>query len=252
MDSDRAKVLLVTGASRGIGAAIARAAACEGWRVAVSYARAKAAAEAVVREIESAGGSAAAIAADVASEVEVLKLFGEIDRRFGRLDGLVNNAGIVGKPGRFDRLEAEDLRRVFDVNTIGAFLCAREAVRRMSTLNGGKGGAIVNISSAAATLGSPGEFVHYAASKAAVNTMTIGLAREVAREGIRVNAVEPGLVETDMHEAIGGAARTERLLPTIAIGRVAQPEEIAGPVLFLLSDAASYVTGAVLRATGGR
>src|SRR5262249_14720712 len=157
--------------------------------------------------------------------------------------GLVNNAGVVGKLGPLSRIEHSDLRRVFEVNVIGAFLCAREAVRRMSTAQGGRGGAIVNMSSAASTIGSAGEFVHYAASKAALNTMTLGLAREVAAEGIRVNAVEPGLVETEMHEAIGGAGRTARLLPTIAIGRTATVEEIAGPVLFLISDAASYVTG---------
>jgi NAD(P)-dependent dehydrogenase (short-subunit alcohol dehydrogenase family) len=252
MDSNRDKVLLVTGGSRGIGAAIARGAARSGWRVVVNYARAAEAAEAVVREIESAGGSALALQGDVAREEDVLATFSEIDRRFGRIDGLVNNAGIVGKLGRFDQIETADLRRVFEVNTFGAFLSAREAVKRMSTRHGGRGGAIVNMSSAAASIGSAGEFVHYAASKAALNAMTLGLAREVAREGIRVNAVEPGLVETDMHEAIGGSARTERLMATIAIGRSASTEEIADPVLYLLSDAASYVTGAVLRAAGGR
>jgi len=252
MDSNRDKVLLVTGGSRGIGAAIARGAGRSGWLVVVNYARAAEAAEAVVREIESAGGSALALQGDVAREEDVLATFSEIDRRFGRIDGLVNNAGIVGKLGRFDQIETADLRRVFEVNTFGAFLSAREAVKRMSTRHGGRGGAIVNMSSAAASIGSAGKFVHYAASKAALNAMTLGLAREVAREGIRVNAVEPGLVETDMHEAIGGSARTERLMATIAIGRSASTEEIADPVLYLLSDAASYVTGAILRAAGGR
>jgi NAD(P)-dependent dehydrogenase (short-subunit alcohol dehydrogenase family) len=252
MDSNREKVLLVTGASRGIGAAIARAAGRANWRVAVNYAREGAVAEAVVRDIAAAGGSALAIRGDVAREDEVRNLFAEIDRHFGRLDGLVNNAGIVGKLGRLDQLDAADLRRVFEVNTFGAFLCAREAVKRMSSARGGRGGAIVNISSGAASLGSPGEFVHYAASKAALNAMTLGLAREVGREAIRVNAVEPGLVETEMHEGIGGAERTKRLLPTIAMGRSGAPEEIVGPVLFLLSDAASYVTGAILRVAGGR
>jgi NAD(P)-dependent dehydrogenase (short-subunit alcohol dehydrogenase family) len=251
-DSDPDKVLLVTGASRGIGAAIARAAGQARWRVAVNYARDSAAAERVVADIEAAGGRAAAIQADVAREEDVMRLFAEIDRRFGRLDGLVNNAGVVGRLGRLDQLDAADLRRVFEINTFGAFLCAREAVRRMSTAHGGRGGAIVNISSAAATIGSAGEFIHYAASKAALNALTLGLAREVAREGIRVNAIEPGLVETDMHEAIGGAARTERLMATIAVGRAAAAAEIAVPVLFLLSDAASYIVGAVLKATGGR
>lgn len=252
MDSSRGKILLVTGASRGIGAAIARGAARAGWRVVVNYARDAKAAERVVGEIESAGGEALALQGDVAREDDVLRLFQEIDRRFGRLDALVNNAGIVGKLGRLDQIDGDDLRRVFEINVFGAFICAREAVRRMSTAHGGRGGAIVNMSSAASSIGSAGEFVHYAASKAAINTMTLGLAREVAREGIRVNAVEPGLVETDMHEAIGGAARTQRLMGTIAIGRAAAPEEIADPVLYLLSDAAGYVTGAVLRAAGGR
>ena len=252
MDSSREKLLLVTGASRGIGAAIARGAARGGWRVVVNYMRDAGAAEAVVREIEAAGSEAVALQGDVGREEEVQNLFGEIDRRFGRLDGLVNNAGVIGKPGRLDQIESADLKRVFEINVFGAFFCAREAVRRMSTAQGGRGGAIVNMSSGAATIGSAGEFIHYAASKAALNTMTLGLAREVAREGIRVNAVEPGLVETDMHESAGGAARTQRLIGTIAMGRAAKPEEIADPVLYLLSDAAAYVTGAVLRAAGGR
>jgi len=252
MDSNRERSLLVTGASRGIGAAIARAAARSGWRVAVNYAHDARSAEVVVREIEASGGEAIALQGDVAREDQVIRLYEEIDRRFGRLDALVNNAGVIGKLGPLSRLEQSELRRVFEVNVFGAFLCAREAVRRMSTAAGGRGGAIVNMSSAATTIGSAGEFVHYAASKAALNAMTLGLAREVAGQGIRVNAVEPGLVETDMHEAIGGAGRTARLLPTIAMGRAASAEEIAGPVLFLISDAASYVTGAVLRVAGGR
>jgi NAD(P)-dependent dehydrogenase (short-subunit alcohol dehydrogenase family) len=252
MDSKSEKLLLVTGASRGIGAAVARRAAREGWRVVVNYRRDGDAAAAVVQGIECDGGSALALKGDVAREEDVLGLFGEIDRRYGRLDGLVNNAGIVGRLGRLDEIDAADLKRVFEVNTIGAFLCAREAVRRMSTRKGGRGGAIVNVSSGAATIGSAGEFVHYAASKAALHAMTLGLAKEVAREGIRVNTVEPGLVETDMHEAIGGAARTERLMATISMGRAAVPQEIADPVLYLLSEASSYVTGAVLRVAGGR
>jgi NAD(P)-dependent dehydrogenase (short-subunit alcohol dehydrogenase family) len=252
MDSKSEKLLLVTGASRGIGAAIARRAAREGWRVVVNYRRDGDAASAVVQGIERDGGSALALKGDVAREEDVLGLFGEIDRRYGRLDGLVNNAGIVGRLGRLDEIDAADLKRVFEVNTIGAFLCAREAVRRMSTRKGGRGGAIVNMSSGAATIGSAGEFVHYAASKAALHAMTLGLAKEVAREGIRVNTVEPGLVETDMHAAIGGVARTERLMATIAMGRAAAAPEIADPVLYLLSEASSYVTGAVLRVAGGR
>jgi len=252
MKVDSKKVVIVTGAARGIGAAIARLAARDGYRVVVNYSASRQAAESVVGEIEAAGGSALALPGDVAKEADVLRLFAETDRRCGRLDALVNNAGIISQSGRLENLKAEDLRRVFEVNTIGSFLCAREAVKRMSTMRGGEGGAIVNLSSAAAILGSPGEFVHYAASKGAINTMTIGLAKEVAREGIRVNAVEPGLVDTDMQRASGDPGRVARIAPTIPIGRCGTPEEIAETVVFLLSDAASYVTGAILRVTGGR
>jgi NAD(P)-dependent dehydrogenase (short-subunit alcohol dehydrogenase family) len=246
------KVLLITGASRGIGAATARAAGRAGYRVVVNYATRRDDAESVVRDIEAAGGTAVALKGDVGAEEDVLGLFAEIDRRFGRLDALVNNAGISTKPGRLDQLSAADLRRVFEVNTFGAFLCAREAVRRMSTAQGGRGGVIVNVSSGAATIGSAGEFVHYAASKGALNTMTIGLAKEVAREGIRVCAVEPGLIETEFHDGIGAAERVDRLLPTVPMGRGAPPEEVAEPILFLLSEAASYMTGAIIRVSGGR
>jgi NAD(P)-dependent dehydrogenase (short-subunit alcohol dehydrogenase family) len=187
----------------------------------------------------------------VGSEAEILRLFAAIDAKYGALDALVNNAGIIGPLGRVDALEAAPLAQLLAINVTGCFLCAREAVKRMSTAHGGKGGAIVNISSAATTLGAPGEFVTYAASKGAINTMTFGLAKEVAREGIRVNAVEPGLIATGIHDA-AGPGRLERLGPTVPIGRVAPPEEVAGPVLFLLSDAASYITGAILRVTGGR
>ena len=252
MNADQNKVLVVTGAARSIGAAIARLAARGGYRVVVNYSASRQAAESVVGEIEAAGGEAVALPGDVADEGDVLRLFESVDKRFGRLDGLVNNAGIISQSGRLENLKAADLKRVFDVNTIGSFLCAREAVKRMSTARGGKGGAIVNLSSAAAILGSPGEFVHYAASKGAINTMTIGLAKEVAREGIRVNAVEPGMIDTDMQKASGDPGRVARIVPTIPIGRCGTPEEIAETVMFLLSDAASYVTGAILRVTGGR
>jgi NAD(P)-dependent dehydrogenase (short-subunit alcohol dehydrogenase family) len=252
MNADQNKVLVVTGAARSIGAAIARLAARDGYRVVVNYSASRQAAESVVGEIEAAGGEAVALPGDVADEGDVLRLFESVDKRFGRLDGLVNNAGIISQSGRLENLKAADLKRVFDVNTIGSFLCAREAVKRMSTARGGQGGAIVNLSSAAAILGSPGEFVHYAASKGAINTMTIGLAKEVAREGIRVNAVEPGMIDTDMQKASGDPGRVARIVPTIPIGRCGTPEEIAETVLFLLSDAASYVTGAILRVTGGR
>jgi NAD(P)-dependent dehydrogenase (short-subunit alcohol dehydrogenase family) len=246
------KVLIVTGASRGIGAATARAAGKAGYRVVVNYTAQRAAAESVVRDIEKAGGAAVVVQGDVAQEADVLRLFAETDRLFGRLDGLVNNAGIVGRSSRFTELATADLHRVFAVNVFGSFLAAREAVKRMSTSNGGRGGVIVNLSSGASTLGSPGEFVHYAASKAAINTLTIGLAKEVAREGIRVNAVEPGMIETDMQAASGDPGRVARIVPTVPMARSGSPEEIAGPILFLLSDAASYMTGAILRVAGGR
>ncbi|HTZ77011.1 MAG TPA: SDR family oxidoreductase [Stellaceae bacterium] len=246
------KVLLVTGAGRGIGAATARLAATRGFDVAVNYARDGASAERVVADIERVGRRAAAIQADVAKEAEVLRLFAETEKRLGPIAGLVNNAGITGRASRLDAVETATLEAVFDLDILGAFLCAREAVKRMSTAHGGKGGAIVNVSSGAATLGSPGEWVWYAAAKAAVDTLTVGLSREVAKEGIRVNAVAPGFVETELHESSGIDDRLGKLLPSIPMGRAASAEEIAETILFLLSDAASYVTGAVLRVAGGR
>ena len=245
------KVLLVTGAGRGIGAAVARAAGKAGYSVVVNYSRSREAAESVVHDIVSGGGEAVAVQGDVAVEADVERLFRAIDETYGQLDGLVNNAGIIGPFGRVETLSAQSIQDVLAINVTGAFICAREAVRRMSTEHGGRGGVIVNISSAATTLGAPNEFVPYAASKGAINTMTIGLAKEVAREGIRVVAVEPGLIETEIHDA-AGPDRLERLGPSVPIGRVAPPEEVAGPVLFLLSDAASYITGTVLRIAGGR
>jgi NAD(P)-dependent dehydrogenase (short-subunit alcohol dehydrogenase family) len=250
MATDR--VLLVTGGARGIGAAVSRLAGRRGYRVAVNYRTQAAAADAVVSEIERMGGHAVAIGADVSSETEVEQLFEETERRLGPLTGVVSNAGISGRASRLDEVEPETLRTVLDVNVLGVLLCARAAVRRLSTRRGGGGGAIVHISSGAATLGSPGEWIWYAASKAAVDTITLGLAREVAREGIRVNAVAPGLVDTEMHASSGIDDRLAKLAPTIPMGRAATPEEIAESVLFLLSDAASYTTGAILRVAGGR
>jgi NAD(P)-dependent dehydrogenase (short-subunit alcohol dehydrogenase family) len=245
------KVVLVTGAGRGIGAAIARAAAKAGYRVVVNYGRSREAAEGVVRDIVSGGGEAIAVQGDVASETEVERLFRTVDEKYGRLDALVNNAGVIGPYGKLAALKARDIESLLAINVTGALICAREAVKRMSTAHGGKGGVIVNISSAATTLGAPNEFIAYAASKGAINSMTIGLAKEVGLEGIRVVAVEPGLIETEIHET-APAGRLERLGPTVPIGRVAPPEEVAGPVIFLMSDAASYITGTVLRVAGGR
>jgi len=249
---NKRRVLLITGAGRGIGAATARLAAARGYDIAVNYTSNAKAAEAVAADVERAGARAVAIKADVAQEADVERLFAETERRLGPLWGLVNNAGIVGRASRLDAADAETIKTVLDINVLGAFLCARAAVRRLSTKHGGKGGVIVNVSSGAATLGSPGDFVWYAASKAAVDTLTIGLAREVAREGIRVNAVAPGLVDTDIHGATGILDRVATMAPNIPLGRAGTAEEIAETILFLLSDASSYVTGAVLRVAGGR
>ena len=205
-----------------------------------------------MRAIEEAGGEARAARADLRREGDIVALFDAAEAAFGPVAGLVNNAGITGRIGPFAETAPATIRDVVEVNVLGAMLAAREAVRRMSTARGGKGGAIVNISSGAATLGSPGEYVHYAASKGAIDTFTIGLAREVAREGIRVNAVAPGLVVTDIHAAGGEPGRPERIAPTIPMGRPGCPEEIAEPILFLLSPGAAYITGAVLRVAGGR
>jgi NAD(P)-dependent dehydrogenase (short-subunit alcohol dehydrogenase family) len=246
------KVLLVTGGGRGIGAAICRLAGARGYAVAVNYLRDAAAAETVVAAIERAGGRAAAIAADVSREAEVERLFAETERRLGPLTHLVNNAGMTGRAGRLDAVPTATLQAVFDLNILGTFLCARAAARRLSTRNGGKGGAIVNVSSGAATLGSPGEWVWYAASKAAVDTLTVGLGRELGGEGVRVNGVAPGLTDTDLHATSGIEDRLGKLAPTIPLGRAAAAEEVAEAVLFLLSDAASYITASVLRVAGGR
>jgi NAD(P)-dependent dehydrogenase (short-subunit alcohol dehydrogenase family) len=245
-------VLLVTGGGRGIGAATCRLAGERGYRVAVNYLRDARAAQAVVASIERAGGEAVALQADVTQPDDVTGLFSRVEARLGRVTHFVNNAGITGPASSLAAVSTDTLRSVLDINVFGAFLCAREAARRMSTSLGGAGGVIVNVSSGAATLGSPGEWVWYAASKAAIDTLTLGLARELARDGVRVNGVAPGLVDTELHQTSGITDRLGKIAPTIPLGRAARPEEIAETVLFLLSDAASYVTGAVLRAAGGR
>jgi NAD(P)-dependent dehydrogenase (short-subunit alcohol dehydrogenase family) len=245
-------VVIVTGGSRGIGAATCVLAAERGYDVIVNYAGAKAAADEVAGQVRGCGRKALAVRADVSSEGDVRALF-DAAAGLGPLVALVNNAAITGNtPGRLDEQQADTVRRVLDVNVTGVFLCAREAVRRMSIRYGGSGGAIVNISSTAARTGSAGEWVHYAATKAAVETLTFGLAQEVAGEGVRVNAVAPGLVETGLHAAAGMPNRVERVSPLIPMGRAGRPDEIAEAVLFLLSPAASYASGAVLPIGGGR
>jgi len=246
------KVLLITGAGRGIGAATARLAAQRGYAVCVNYRRDRSAAEAVVRDIEATGGRALAVAADIAVEAEVVRLFETMDERLGPLVGLVNNAGVLETQMRCDAMDAARLARVLSTNVIGPFLCAREAVRRMSARHGGRGGAIVNVSSAAARLGSPGEYVDYAASKGAVDTFTIGLAKEVAEEGIRVNAVRPGVIYTDMHASGGEPGRVDRVKTGVPMRRGGTTGEVAQAILWLLSDEASYTTGAFIDVAGGR
>ena len=246
------RTLLVTGGSRGIGAAVCLLAAGAGYRVAVNYASNEIAAGALVAEIKAGGGEAFAVRGDVGNEADVTAMFEAVDKTFGRLDAFVNNAGVVDRKARVDEMSVERLERMMRINVIGSILCAREAVRRMSTLRGGKGGSIVNLSSAAATLGSPGEYVDYAASKGAIDTFTIGLAREVANEGVRVNAVRPGIIDTEIHASGGQPGRVAAIRDTVPMKREGKAEEVAHAVLWLLSDAASYTTGSIVNVSGGR
>jgi NAD(P)-dependent dehydrogenase (short-subunit alcohol dehydrogenase family) len=246
------EVLLVTGGSRGIGAAAGVLAARKGYAVAVNYTRNEEAADAVVRSIREAGGRAIAVHADVADESQVLAMFEQVDRQLGRLTALVNNAGIVDRTARVDEMDLARLKRMFDINVIGSFLCAREAVKRMSTRHGGGGGAIVNVSSAAARLGGAGQYVDYAASKGAIDTFTIGLAKEVAAEGIRVNAVRPGLIETEIHASGGLPNRVRELAHHVPMQRGGSAEEVAQAIVWLLSPEASYTTMSLVEVSGGR
>jgi len=245
-------IIIVTGASRGIGAATAILAAERGYAVCVNYHQNQAAADNVVHKIERAGGKAIAVAADVACESDVFRLFETTDKELGVVAGLVNNAGVLEPKMRVEDMGAARLNRIFATNITGCFLCAREAVKRMSTRHGGAGGAIVNLSSAASRLGAPNEFVDYAASKGAIDTMTIGLAKEVAIEGIRVNAVRPGMIYTDIHADGGDPGRPDRMKEFVPMKRVGQPTEVARAILWLLSDEASYSTGTFIDVSGGR
>ena len=246
------KVLLVTGGGRGIGAATARLAARRGWDVAINYAARADAAEEVAKEVRAAGARAITVRAHVADEGEVLAMFARIDAELGRLHGLVNNAGVVDVTARLDEMSVARWRRMFDINVIGSMLCAREAVRRMSTRHGGRGGAIVNLSSAASRLGSPGQYLDYAAAKGAIDVFTLGLAKEVAAEGIRVNAVRPGLIETEIHASGGLPDRVRDLAHLVPMQRGGSAEEVAQAIVWLLSDEASYTTLSLLDVSGGR
>jgi NAD(P)-dependent dehydrogenase (short-subunit alcohol dehydrogenase family) len=246
------RVMLITGASRGIGAATARLAAQEGYALCLNYHQRADAANAVLEQVRGLGVTAIAVQADVADETQVLHMFEAIDREFGRLDVLVNNAGMLEQQMRLEQMDAARWSRVLGANVIGSFLCAREAIKRMSTRHGGQGGAIVNLSSVAARLGAPGEYIDYAAAKGAIDSMTLGLAKEVASEGIRVNAVRPGVIHTDIHAAGGEPDRVERVKASVPMGRGGQAEEIAEAILWLASEKASYTSGALLDVAGGR
>ncbi|HEY0845854.1 MAG TPA: SDR family oxidoreductase [Noviherbaspirillum sp.] len=246
------RVMVVTGGSRGIGAATARLAAAQGYAVCISYVRDRGAANDVVDAIKSGGGEAIAVQADVSQEADVVRLFDKVDHSLGRVKALVNNAGILERQMRVEEMDMARLVRVFATNVFGSFLCAREAIKRMSNRHGGSGGAIVNVSSVAARLGAPDEYVDYAASKGAIDTMTIGLAKEVAAEGIRVNAVRPGVIYTEIHASGGEPGRVDRLASAIPMKRGGEADEVAHAIFWLLSDEASYTTGAILDVTGGR
>ncbi len=246
------KVLLVTGGSRGIGAATCLLAARQGWAVAVNYTANSLAADEVVRQIRAAGGRAMAVQADVADEAQVLRMFKQVDAKLGRLTGLVNNAGVVDVTARVEDMSVARWKRMFDINVIGSLICAREAVRRMSTRHGGAGGSIVNLSSAAARLGAPGQYVDYAAAKGAIDAFTIGLAKEVAGEGIRVNAVRPGLIETEIHASGGLPNRVKDLQHQVPMQRGGSAEEVAEAIVWLLGEGASYTTMSLIDVSGGR
>jgi NAD(P)-dependent dehydrogenase (short-subunit alcohol dehydrogenase family) len=245
-------VLLITGASRGIGAATAVLAAQQGWAVAVNYASNEKAADRVVQQIQAAGGTAIALQADVGDEADILRMFTEVDAKLGRISGLVNNAGVVDVTAKVETQSWARWERMMRINVLGSFACAREAVRRMSTAHGGSGGSIVNVSSAAARLGAPGQYVDYAAAKSAIDAFTIGLAKEVAAEGIRVNAVRPGLIDTDIHASGGLPNRVRDLAHLVPMQRGGTSEEVAQAIVWLLSDASSYTTMSLMEISGGR
>lgn len=246
------KVVVITGGSRGIGAETAVLAAEQGWDVCISYRAHAEEAGKVVEKIEAKGRRALAVQADVGNEDDILKLFTAVDQSFGRLDALVNNAGMITPQSKLVDIKADRIREVLNVNVTGSFLCAKEAIKRMSILTRGEGGVIVNLSSAAARIGSPNEFIDYAASKGAIDTLTLGLSKEVAEEGIRVNAVRPGLIQTDLHRDAGDINRPEKLKQFVPMKRVGSAQEVAKALVWLLSEDASYVTGAILDVTGGR
>ena len=251
-ESSVPRVLLVTGGSRGIGAATALRAAGAGWDVAVNYTRDAEAAQAVADGVRALGRRALVVQADVAEEAQVLAMFAAVDAGLGRLTGLVNNAGVVDMPQRVEDMSVARLQRMWAINLTGSFVCAREAVRRMSRRHGGSGGAIVNLSSAAARLGAPGQYVDYAASKGAIDTFTVGLAKELATEGVRVNAVRPGIIDTDIHASGGLPDRVAQMAPLVPMQRGGSADEVASAVVWLLSEEASYITGTMLDVTGGR